>query len=139
VFWALIMLGCGTPGTVEAEVPAEPLAAAVYSDGMWSERVLTVAAGLDEALGKLDAGDAAAAAELCGAVYRHSFEPELEPLTRARLGRASAAGTEYGFGLVRSALADGDTRAARAQRDALVRTLTAQAAELDAARAVLRD
>ena len=139
MWWVLIILGCGTLGGGEAEEPAEPLAAAVYSEGMWGERVLTVAAGLDEALGKLDAGKPLEAADYCDAVYRHSFEPELEPLVRIRLGRSTAASSEYGFGLVRSALAEGNGRAARARRDALVEVLMTQAAELDTAQAVLTD
>ena len=139
MWWAWIILGCGASGGGEAEEPAEPLAAAVYSEGMWGERVLTVAAGLDEALGKLDAGQPLEAAEYCDAVYRHSFEPELEPLVRARIGRSDAARTEYGFGLVRSALAEGDGRGARAQRDALIEALMSQAAVLDEAQAVLAD
>ncbi len=138
--WALVLaLGCGTPGAVDAEVPAEPMAAAVYTNGMWGERVLTVIAGLDEALLQLDGGDATGAATLSHDVYTHSFEPELEPLIRARVGRAEAASTEYRFGQLREALAAGDSRAARAHREALASALAEQAAVLDTARAVLRD
>jgi len=137
--WTLLWLGCGTPGSVDAEVPAEPLAAAVYSQGMWGERVLTVVAGLDEAQGRLAQGDADAAAALCEAVYTHSFEPELERLIRSRLGRQAAVGTEYGFGLVRAALAAGQAEHARAEQDRLVGRLTAQANELDGLQAVLTD
>jgi hypothetical protein len=135
----LSVLACGSPGNAEAEPAAEALAAAVYSNGMWAARVLTVTAGLDEALGTLAKGDTRAAADLCAAVYRGSFEPELEPLIRAHLGRQISARTEYGFGLVRQALLTGDSAKAQTERDALVAMLIHHAESLDKAGAVLTD
>lgn len=135
----LWILACGSPGDAVPDPVGEPLAAAVYSAGMWGERVLTVTAGLDEALATLAGGDPQAAAALSAAVYRGSFEPELEPLIRAQLGRSAAATAEYGFGLVGQALTDGDALLATERRDALVVRLTGLAESLDAAQAVLGD
>ncbi len=133
----LWMLACATPG--ETEPVFEPVAATVYSEGMWQQRVLTVVAGLDESLQTLAAGDDQGAAELCAAVYRGSFEPELEPLIRDQLGRQEAARTEYGFGLLRQALSVADAPGAKRHRDALVALLHAHGTALDEAQAVLKN
>ena len=86
-----------------APAPVEAAAASVYTTGMWRDRVLTVEAGLEEALAR---SSSSSAAELCRAVYQGSFEPELEPLVRSHIGWTEATTLEYGFGQVEAAPAD---------------------------------
>ncbi len=117
-----------------APAPVEAAAASVYTTGMWRDRVLTVEAGLEEALAR---SSSSSAAELCRAVYQGSFEPELEPLVRSHIGWTEATTLEYGFGQVEAALLADRRDEARAAAAELVRALQQRAEALDEARAVL--
>jgi len=64
---------------------------------MWEQRALTIQSGLQEALALSEADEKQEAHDLVEAIYTGSFEPELEPVIRAHLGRRVALELEYEF------------------------------------------
>jgi len=112
------------------------VAVEVYLEDMWSERALTVQAGLEEARALYDEGRREAAQQMIDAVYEGSFEPELEQLVRHQLDSRRAAELEYGFGLLREAMGGRDPAAVDARIEALNGQIDNAAEELDELRAI---
>jgi hypothetical protein len=134
--WIAALIAC-QPGPAD-DTPPPAVGANVYLESMWSERALTVRAGLEEAEGLYNQGDPEGAAELVLAVYHGSFEPELEPLIREVVDPRKAAELEYRFGLVRDAVERRRNKEGVHKAIAtLVEQLDRAAAELDGARAVI--
>ncbi len=136
MIWISLLLACATePGDPPAP---EAVGASVYLDQMWSQRALTVRSGLDEARLLYEDGDREAAREMVLAVYRGSFEPELELLVREVIDPRKAAELEYRFGLVRREMGRRRNRDGVAAAIAgLCEQLDRAAGELDRARAVI--
>lgn len=136
IWIALLLLACAP--APDGPAAPEAVGASVYLDQMWSQRALTVRAGLDEARLLYDDGDREAAREMVLAVYRGSFEPELEPLVREVIDPRRAAELEYRFGLVRREMSRRRNRdGVAAAIAALCEQLDRAAVELDRARAVI--
>lgn len=131
----LLTLFLACTGATDDAAPAS-LPSHVYAEDMWLNRALTVRSGLDEALA-MRAESPARAGEHVQAVYRASFEAELEPTIRATLGRRDAANLEYAFGHLLLALERQDALAANSAVEGLDATLKDVAIRLDAQRAVL--
>jgi len=118
--------------------PTEAIGASEYIPEMWSQRALTVRAGLDEAAALYQEDDKAGAQEMVMAVYEGSFEPELEPLIRQVVDARKAAELEYRFGLVRESMGKRrNEKGVFAAIEALSEQLGRSAAELDRAQAVI--
>lgn len=117
---------------------SEAIGASEYIPDMWGQRALTVRAGLDEASAMYQEGDREGSQAMVMAVYRGSFEPELEPLVREVVDPRKAAELEYRFGLVRDAMSrrKNDKGVFLAIED-LSEQLSRAAAELDRAQAVI--
>jgi len=132
----LSLIAC-EPGP-QGEGPTEAIGASEYIPEMWSQRALTVRAGLDEAAALYQEEDREAAQAMVMAVYKGSFEPELEPLIRQGVDPRKAAELEYRFGLVREAMGRRrNEKGVFAAVEALSEQLDRAAAELDRAQAVI--
>ena len=131
----LTLLAC-TFEEAEAE-DFTAVAAEVYIEDMWSQRVLTVRSGLEEARALYDEGRREQAQGVIDSVYEGSFEPELEPLIRTKLDSRRAVQLEYGFGLVREAMGRRDPVTVEARLNTLMGQLDEASRELDQLRAVL--
>ncbi len=132
----LFLLGACATEVAEAE-PIGAVAVEAYIEDMWSERALTVQAGLEEARALYDEGEREAAQQMIDAVYQGSFEPELEQLVRHRLDSRRAAELEYGFGLLREAMGRRDPTVVDARMEALSDQIDNASEELDQLRAIL--
>lgn len=135
---ALLLWACAQDPADEVPPPVEPAAAAHWVEGMWTQRALTVSAGLGEALDLLADEKKDKAAEHVMAVYRGAFEPELEPLIREQVSAQTALELEYGFGLVRESMLRGNRSQAKERIEAQSATLDAAAKRLDELKSVLR-
>ena len=88
-------LACSGAPEKDAAIAIAPLE--TFSPGMWEQRALTIQSGLQEALALSEADEKQEAHDLVEAIYTGSFEPELEPVIRAHLGRRVALELEYEF------------------------------------------
>ena len=142
MLWILVLWSCSgappAPADPSDEPPVLPAAASVYSEGLWTQRALTVRAGLDEAMRRWRAGDKEGAKAEVDAVRRGSFAPELEPLIRRDVDPRLATELEFRFGLVREAMGRPSEVALQETLDKLTARLDEGAAKLDEKRAVMR-
>jgi hypothetical protein len=96
VLTVLLLLACG--GASEEDAQTVGMGLESFSPGMWEQRALTIASGIDEALELSKDGKRTEAVALVEAVYTGSYEPELEVAIRDHLGVHVALELELEFG-----------------------------------------
>lgn len=129
----LLALACGGASNEDAQAGSVGLES--YSPGMWDQRALTIASGINEAVELSKAGQRVEALGLVENIYVGSFEPELELAIRDHLGAQVALELELAFGRLmkdvnRRKERDGRARALREQVSQAAAILESKAASL---------
>jgi len=113
VLIVLLALACG--GASEQDAQGGSVGLESYSPGMWEQRALTIASGIDEAVELSIEGQPEVALGLVEAIYSGSYEPELEVAVRDHLGAHVALELELGFGRLMKGINRRKERAEQAQ------------------------
>ena len=121
----LLALACG--GASEQDAQGGSVGLESYSPGMWEQRALTIASGIDEAVELSIEGQPEAALGLVEAIYSGSYEPELEVAVRDHLGAHVALELELGFGRLMKGI---NRRKERAEQAQALREQVGQAAAI---------